>query len=134
MTVATIATIEVPLGTLEACPEIVEICLEIGEIGLQASLSDAGTGAAMARAAASGAYQNVCINLPGLADRPAAATLLARADAAWTQTESSPRAPRRSSSRGCGRPQEERPRSGRRRPLEIQRVVDGVGEALHSVN
>ncbi len=69
MIVATIATIEVPLATLEACPEIVELCLEIGEIGLQASLSDAGTGAAMARAAASGAFQNVCINLPGLADR-----------------------------------------------------------------
>jgi glutamate formiminotransferase/formiminotetrahydrofolate cyclodeaminase len=84
--VATIATIEVPLATLEACPEIVELCLEIGEIGLQASLSDAGTGAAMARAAASGAFQNVCINLPGLADRVAAAALLARADAAWQRT------------------------------------------------
>lgn len=86
MIVATIATIEVPLGTLEACPEIVDLCLEIGEIGLQASLSDAGTGAAMARAAASGAFQNVCINLPGLADRQAAAQLLARADSAWSQT------------------------------------------------
>ena len=86
MVVATIATIEVPLGTLEACPEIVELCLEIGEIGLQASLSDAGTGAAMARAAASGAYQNVCINLPGLADRQAAAQLLRRADDAWGRT------------------------------------------------
>ncbi|MBP9146677.1 MAG: glutamate formimidoyltransferase [Thermoanaerobaculia bacterium] len=86
MVVATIATIEVPLGTLEACPEIVKLCLEIGEIGLQASLSDAGTGAAMARAAASGAYQNVCINLPGLADRQAASRLLARADAAWART------------------------------------------------
>ncbi len=73
-------------ATLEACPEIVELCLEIGGIGLQASLSDAGTGAAMARAAASGAYQNVCINLPGLADRVAAAALLARADAAWERT------------------------------------------------
>ncbi|MEO8195360.1 MAG: glutamate formimidoyltransferase [Thermoanaerobaculia bacterium] len=87
MIVATIATIEIPLGTLEACPEIVELCLEIGAIGLQASLSDAGTGAAMARAAASGAYQNVCINLPGLADRPAAAVLRSRADAAWGRTK-----------------------------------------------
>ncbi len=87
MIVATIATIEIPLGTLEACPEIVELCLEIGAIGLQASLSDAGTGAAMARAAASGAYQNVCINLPGLADRQAAAALRARADAAWERTK-----------------------------------------------
>lgn len=87
MIVATIATIEIPLGTLEACPEIVELCLEIGEIGLQASLSDAGTGAAMARAAASGAFQNVCINLPGLADRAAAAALRERADAAWSRTK-----------------------------------------------
>ncbi len=85
--VATIATIEVPLVTLEACPEIVGLCLEIGEIGLQASLSDAGTGAAMARAAAAGAYQNVCINLPGLADRAAARALLERADAAWEKTK-----------------------------------------------
>ncbi len=87
MVVATIATIEIPLTTLEACPAIVELCLEIGEIGLQASLSDAGTGAAMARAAASGAFQNVCINLPGLADRQAAAALLARADVAWSRTK-----------------------------------------------
>ncbi len=86
MVVATIATIEVPLATLEACTEIVELCLEVGEIGLQASLSDAGTGAAMARAAASGAFQNVCINLPGLSERQAAAALLARADAAWQRT------------------------------------------------
>lgn len=83
---ATIATIEVPMVTLEACPEIVELCREVARIGLQASLSDAGTGAEMARAAAAGAYQNVCINLPGLADRSAAAALLARADAAWRAT------------------------------------------------
>ena len=42
----------------------------------------------MARAAAAGAYQNVCINLPGLADRAAAAAILARADAAWERTKS----------------------------------------------
>ncbi len=79
---ATVAAIEVPLGVLEGCPEILELCLEIGEIGLPASRSDAGTGAQMARAAAAAAYQNVCINLPGLADRGAARDLLARADAA----------------------------------------------------
>ncbi len=83
---ATIGTIEVPMATLEACPEILELCLEVGAIGLQASLSDAGTGAEMARAAAAGAYQNVCINLPGLADAAARAALLARADAAWART------------------------------------------------
>jgi formiminotetrahydrofolate cyclodeaminase len=49
---------------------------------LQASLSDAGVGAQMARAAAAGAYQNVCINLTSLND-PRRDALLARADKAW---------------------------------------------------
>ena len=80
---ATVAAIEVPLGVLEACPEVIALCLEVGKIGLQASRSDAGVGAQMARAAAAGAYQNVCINLPGLTDRRRGAALLARADAAW---------------------------------------------------
>jgi len=82
----TIGTIEVPMTTLEACPETIELCLEVAAIGMKASLSDAGTGAEMARAAAAGAYQNVCINLPGLDDDAARAELLARADAAWTRT------------------------------------------------
>jgi glutamate formiminotransferase/formiminotetrahydrofolate cyclodeaminase len=82
---ATVAAIEVPLGVLEACPETVELCVEVGAIGLQASRSDAGTGAQLARAAAAGAYQNVCINLPGLPDRTRAAALLQRADAAWAR-------------------------------------------------
>ena len=85
---ATVATIEIPMLTLEACPEIVELCREAARIGLQASLSDAGTGAEVARAAAAGAYQNVCVNLPGLTDRAAAAAILARADAAWERTKS----------------------------------------------
>jgi glutamate formiminotransferase/formiminotetrahydrofolate cyclodeaminase len=84
----TIATIEVPMRTLEACPEIIELCREAGRIGLPASFSDAGTGSELARAGAAGAYQNVCVNLPGLADRAAAAALLARADAAWERTQS----------------------------------------------
>ena len=84
---ATIATIEVPMRTLEASPEIIELCREAGRIGLQASLSDAGTGSELARAAAAGAYQNVCVNLPGLADRQAAAALLARADQAWRRVQ-----------------------------------------------
>ena len=82
---ATVAAIEVPLGVLEACPEVVELCAEVGRIGLQASRSDAGVGAQMARAAAAGAYQNVCINLSGLSDGMRARTLLLRADAAWEE-------------------------------------------------
>lgn len=84
---ATAAAIEVPLGVLESCPEVLELCLEVAEIGLAASRSDAGTGAQMARAAAAAAYQNVCINLPGLADEALARTLLARADAAFSRAK-----------------------------------------------
>ena len=84
---ATGAAIEVPLGVLEACPETLELCLEIGEIGLQASRSDAGVGAQMAHAAGAGAYQNVCINLPGLTDRPRGQELVRRADAAFTRVQ-----------------------------------------------
>ena len=82
---ATVAAIEVPLGVLEACPEVIELCHEVARIGLQASRSDAGTGAQVARAAAAGAYQNVCINVPGLSDAAQAKALVARADAAWAK-------------------------------------------------
>ena len=83
---ATVLAIEVPLAVLEACPEVIELCREIGRIGLQASRSDAGTGAQVARAGAAGAYQNVCINLPGLSDKERGAVLLARADAAFARS------------------------------------------------
>jgi glutamate formiminotransferase/formiminotetrahydrofolate cyclodeaminase len=83
---ATVGAIEVPLGVLEVCPEIIELCLEVARIGLQASRSDAGTGAQVARAAAAGAFQNVCINVPGLTDPATRQAILARADAAWSRT------------------------------------------------
>ncbi len=83
---ATVGAAEVPLGVLEACPELIELNREIAKIGLQASLSDAGVGAQMARAAAAGAYQNVCINLGGLEDATRKRALLERADAAWART------------------------------------------------
>jgi glutamate formiminotransferase/formiminotetrahydrofolate cyclodeaminase len=82
---ATVGAAEVPLRVLEACPEMIELCREIASIGLQASLSDAGVGAQMGRAAAAGAYQNVCINLGGLSDATRRSALLARADAAWAK-------------------------------------------------
>jgi glutamate formiminotransferase/formiminotetrahydrofolate cyclodeaminase len=84
---ATVGAAEVPLGVLETCPEIIDLCRDIARIGLQASLSDAGVGAQMGRAAAAGAYQNVCINLAGLgASDPRKAALIARADAAWEKS------------------------------------------------
>jgi glutamate formiminotransferase/formiminotetrahydrofolate cyclodeaminase len=87
MTEATVAATEVPLGVLEACPEVIGLCMEIGRIGLQASLSDAGVGAQAARAAAAGAYQNVCINLAGLNDGTRRGSLVQRADVAWDRAQ-----------------------------------------------
>jgi glutamate formiminotransferase/formiminotetrahydrofolate cyclodeaminase len=84
---ATVAAIEIPLGVLEACPEVIELCRAIGAIGLQASLSDAGVGVQMARAAGAGAYQNVCINMAGLSDAVRGKALLDRADAAWSRVK-----------------------------------------------
>jgi glutamate formiminotransferase/formiminotetrahydrofolate cyclodeaminase len=85
---ATANAAEIPLGVLEACPEIINLNREIARIGLQASLSDAGVGTQMARAAAAGAYQNVCINLAGLSDAARKGALLARADRAWETARS----------------------------------------------
>ena len=82
---ATAGAAEVPLSVLEGCAEVIELCRDVARIGLQASLSDAGVGAQVARAAAAGAYQNVCINLAGLKERDA---LLQRADKAWEQSRS----------------------------------------------
>ncbi|MDQ3283500.1 MAG: glutamate formimidoyltransferase [Acidobacteriota bacterium] len=82
---ATVGAAEVPLRVLEACPEIINLNREVARIGMQASLSDVGVGAQVARAAAAGAYQNVCINVASL-DDPRKADLLARADAAWQKS------------------------------------------------
>jgi glutamate formiminotransferase / formiminotetrahydrofolate cyclodeaminase len=87
LTDATVQATEVPLGVLENCPEVIELCRQVAKIGLQASLSDAGVGAQAGRAAAAGAYQNVCINLAGLSDTGRKASLLARADAAWARAK-----------------------------------------------
>jgi glutamate formiminotransferase/formiminotetrahydrofolate cyclodeaminase len=85
---ATAGAAEVPLSVLEGCAEVIELCREVARIGLQASLSDAGVGAQVARAAAAGAYQNVCINLAGLSDVARRDALLRRADAAWGLSQS----------------------------------------------
>lgn len=59
---------EIPLGVLELCPRLLELASEVADKGNQNSLSDAGVAGLMARAAAYGAYYNVLINLPGIAD------------------------------------------------------------------
>ncbi len=83
---ATLRAAEVPLGVVEACPAIVELCARARELGMPASVSDAGVGAGMARAAATGAAMNVYINLREMPGDPEAAELLRRADAAVTHT------------------------------------------------
>lgn len=87
ITDATVAATEVPLGVLEKCPEVIDLCREVAKIGLPASLSDAGVGAQMVRAAAAGAYQNVCINLGQLSDKKRRSALLGRADVAWNRSQ-----------------------------------------------
>ena len=77
---ATLGAARVPLEVAEACPEIVELCAQARKLGMAASASDAGVGAAMARAAALGAAMNVRINLQGMEDDPEASAMLERAD------------------------------------------------------
>jgi len=86
LAIATIGAAEVPLRVLEACPEIIELNRTIARIGMQQSLSDVGVGAQVARAAAAGAYQNVCINVASLS-AARKTPLLERADAAWRNVQ-----------------------------------------------
>ncbi len=83
---ATLGAARVPLEVAEACPEIIGLCARARELGMSASASDAGVGAAMARAAAIGAAMNVRINLKDIDDEQAAA-MLERADSAVAATD-----------------------------------------------
>jgi glutamate formiminotransferase/formiminotetrahydrofolate cyclodeaminase len=83
---ATLGAARVPLAVVEACPEVVALCARAREIGMAASASDAGVGAAMARAAALGAAMNVRINLQEISHDPEAGEMLRRADEALRQT------------------------------------------------
>ena len=83
---ATLGAARVPLEVAESCPEIASLCARARELGMEASASDAGVGAGMARAAALGAAMNVRINLQGMEDDPDAISMLDRADAAVRAT------------------------------------------------
>jgi len=65
---ATKYAIEVPFKVMETSYKSFEVCQAMAEIGLAASVSDAGVGALCARAAVIGAYLNVKINCPDLGD------------------------------------------------------------------
>jgi glutamate formiminotransferase/formiminotetrahydrofolate cyclodeaminase len=76
---ATLYAATVPLKTMEASLKALPLALEMARKGNPASASDAGVAALAAVAAIRGAGLNVRINAAGLADKSAAAPLLARA-------------------------------------------------------
>ena len=59
----------VPLGVLQRCVPALELAREMARHGNRNSISDAGVGGLMGRAAAEGAYYNVLINLKGIDDK-----------------------------------------------------------------
>jgi glutamate formiminotransferase/formiminotetrahydrofolate cyclodeaminase len=74
---ATLEAAHVPLRVAHKAVEVMEIALQVTSMGNLNALSDGATGAAMARAALSGAGYNVRINVPGLHDQEAAQAMLA---------------------------------------------------------
>lgn len=71
----------VPLGVLERCGEVLDLAEATAARGNPNSASDAAVAALVAVACAEGAYDNVIINLPGIADRGWAADIAGRAKA-----------------------------------------------------
>jgi glutamate formiminotransferase/formiminotetrahydrofolate cyclodeaminase len=71
----------VPMDVLRGSIEALGLAREVAEKGNKNSISDAGVAAIMARAAAEGAFYNVKINLPGIADREFVDTLSREAEA-----------------------------------------------------
>ena len=67
---------EVPLRVMRVACEAFPLLEAMAQGGNPASVSDAGVGALAARASVRGAWLNVRINLPGLADRTVAAAML----------------------------------------------------------
>jgi glutamate formiminotransferase/formiminotetrahydrofolate cyclodeaminase len=76
---ATRVAIEVPLRVMEVSVDCMQVCADMAESGMAASLSDAGVGALCARTAALGAYLNVRINASELKDEDERKAYLDRA-------------------------------------------------------
>jgi glutamate formiminotransferase/formiminotetrahydrofolate cyclodeaminase len=74
---ATLYAAQVPLGVARKSVELLELTQELVLHGNLNAISDAGSAAALAGAALTGAGLNVRINAPGLDDRETAATLIA---------------------------------------------------------
>ena len=71
--------IDVPIAVMEASVEALEVVAVMAEEGLESSVSDAGVGALMIRAAVRGAHLNVRINASGLTDESEQAAYLDQA-------------------------------------------------------
>ena len=76
---ATRGAIDVPIAIMEASVEAMDVAATMAEQGLESSVSDAGVGALMVRAAVRGAHLNVLINAVGLTDESERAAYLERA-------------------------------------------------------
>jgi len=74
--------VEVPLDVLKHTIEAFALAKAVAERGNKNSVSDAGVAAVMAKACAEGAYYNVKINLPNIADKEYVRKSLMEADAA----------------------------------------------------
>jgi glutamate formiminotransferase/formiminotetrahydrofolate cyclodeaminase len=73
---ATLHAARVPLLVAHRAVEVMEIALQVIALGNLNAISDGASGAAMARAALTGAGYNVRINIPGLKDQQAAQAML----------------------------------------------------------
>jgi len=83
---ATKYAIEIPFKVMQLSFESMEIMKAMAQIGLQASLSDAGVGALAARSAVMGAHLNVKINCPSLDDKTFVTEILAKSKSIELQT------------------------------------------------
>lgn len=77
----------VPMHTLEAAVEVLELCLRVVELGNPNAVTDGITGALLAEAAAQGAALNVQINLAAIQDTAFVTTMQARLSA-WLERAS----------------------------------------------
>jgi glutamate formiminotransferase/formiminotetrahydrofolate cyclodeaminase len=72
---ATLRAIEVPLSVMRECARVLPLLEIVAANGNRNSISDAGVAALALKTAAGGAYFNVLINVPGIADRKRAERL-----------------------------------------------------------
>jgi glutamate formiminotransferase/formiminotetrahydrofolate cyclodeaminase len=79
---------DTPYHTAERSVEALGLLAELARLGNRNALSDVGTGAQIAKAAARGAYYNVLINLSGLEDEDAAEGIRSRVSALIDEADS----------------------------------------------